>query len=335
MMKVLKTFGNQDLRIVEKPIPEPGPGHVRIKVRASGVCGSDKWIWYTENETDNIAGHEVAGEVVKIGEGVDSLKLGDRVMINNVVGCGMCPACLAGAFVLCGNRAGQLDVNNGFGEYLIAPARNCVRLADGIDYIDGALIMDNWGTPYGGTKRGNIQLGMNVLVTGCGPIGQAAIALSAATGAQVVAVDPLEFRRQNAKKSGAVEAVAPQELQDIRKKITGDAGFDLVLECSGNGKIYDNCLESLRIGGDMIAIGEHAEYLLHPSDQIIRRSLSIIGTWYSTLPQANEVMQLAVNKKINLRSFLTHTISLEEAPEIFKSIIDYTDDVLKCVIVFD
>jgi len=176
-MKVVKAFGPQDLRIAEKPIPVPGPGQVRVRVRASGICGSDKWIWDVAGETDNIAGHEVAGEIDALGEGVYDLALGDRVMINNVGGCGNCPACRGGAFVLCPSWNGMADVNNGFGEYVVAPARNCMRLLDGIDFIDGALIMDNWGTPYGGVLRGNIQAGTDVLIIGCGPIGQAAIGL--------------------------------------------------------------------------------------------------------------------------------------------------------------
>ena len=151
-MKVIKAFGPGDLRVIEKPMPEPGPGYVRVKVRASGICGSDKWLWFVKNETDSIAGHEIAGEVDKLGEGVTSLSVGDRIMINNVVGCGVCPACRAGEFVLCPSWNGSLDVNNGFGEYVITPVRNCMRLLPGLDFIDGALMMDNWGTPYGGRR---------------------------------------------------------------------------------------------------------------------------------------------------------------------------------------
>jgi len=334
-MKVLKAFGPKDLRIVDAPIPDPEPGYVRIKVRASAICGSDKWIWFVENETDGIAGHEVAGEVEKLGEGVTSLAIGDRVMINNVVGCGTCYSCHSGAFVLCNNWDGSKDVNNGFGEYLVAPARNCVRLAQGIDFIDGSLIMDNWGTPYGGIKRANVKLGMNVLVNGCGPIGQAAIALSAAAGANVIAIDPVDWRRQYAKQNGASETFTPEDLPNAAKNVTAGTGIDVVLECSGDGAAYIKCLESLCIGGTMVAIGEHAEFVLNPSNKIIRRSLNLIGTWYSTLPHAHELMQLSLSGKINVRSFLTHTVTLDEVPNIFNSIVNYQDNILKCVIIFD
>jgi len=333
-MKVIKAFGPGDLRVTEAPMPEPGPGYARIKVRASGICGSDKWLWSVKSETNSVAGHEVAGEVEKLGEGVTGLSIGDRVMINNVGGCGVCPACRAGEFVLCPSWDGSLDVNNGFGEYLVAPARNCMRLLPDFDFIDGALIMDNWGTPYGGIQRGGIKSGMDVLVSGCGPIGQAAVALSTAMGAYVIAVDPTLYRRELALRNGAKFAFSPDELPEAAKKITNGLGLHAVLECSGNGKAYANCLNSLRIGGNLTAIGEHAEFQINSSD-LIRRRLSIGGTWYSTLRQAGEIMQLALQKRINLRSFLTHTVTLDEVPKIFKSVIACNDGLLKCVIVFD
>jgi len=333
-MKVIKAFGLGDLRVTEIPMPEPGPGYVRIKVRASGICGSDKWLWFVKSATDSVAGHEVAGEVEKLGENVTSLSIGDRVMINNVGGCGACPACRAGEFVLCPSWDGSLDVNNGFGEYLVAPARNCMRLLPGFDFIDGALIMDNWGTPYGGIERGGIKAGMDVLVNGCGPIGQAAVALSTAMGAYVIAADPNSYRREFALRNGAKAVFSPEELPEALKKLTNGFGVHAILECSGNGSAYANCLKSLRIGGNLTAIGEHAEFQIN-SSELIRRKLSIGGTWYSTLRQAGEIMQLALQKRIHLRSFLTHTVTLDEAPKIFGPVVNCENGLLKCMIVFD
>jgi len=333
-MKVIKAFGPGDLRVIEKPIPEPGPGHVRVKVRASGICGSDKWLWSVSGETESIAGHEIAGEVDKLGDGVTSLSLGDRVMINNVVGCGVCPACRAGEFVLCPHWNGSADVNNGFGEYVVAPARNCMRLLPDFDFIDGALIMDNWGTPYGGITRAGVGPGTDVLVSGCGPIGQAAVALSAAMGAYVMAVDPVPFRRELALRNGAKAAFSPGELPEAAKKATDGLGVHTVLECSGSGKAYANCLGSLRIGGKLVSIGEHAEFQIN-SSELIRRRLSISGTWYSALHQAGEIMRLALDRRIDLRCFLTHTVTLDEVPEIFGAVATCGEGLLKCMIVFD
>jgi len=205
----------------------------------------------------------------------------------------------------------------------------------GLDFIEAALIMDNWGTPYGGIRRGNIKPGMDVLVNGCGPIGQGAIALCAEMGARVIAIDPLEFRRQYALKNGAVLALAPYELPNAALELTGGAGVDAVMECSGVGATYDNCLKSLKIGGTLVAIGEGAEININSSDQIIRRSLGIAGSWYSTMPQASEILQLALEKRIDLKCFLTHVITLEEVPEMFGPIINCERGIMKCVIAFE
>ena len=323
-MKVLKSFGPQDLRVVEVEVPKPKQGQVRIKVKASGICGSDRWIWGSE-KSNFIGGHEVAGEVEALGEGVTSLKLGDPVMVNNVGGCGICRACKAGAFVLCPAWDGSGDVNNGFGEYLVAPARNCVRILPGLDFIDGALIMDNWGTPYGAIKKVCVEPGVDVLVNGCGPIGQAAVGICKALGAYIIACDPIAYRRELALQNGASAAYSPEELPVD--------SVDVVLECSGDGKAYEPCLKALRIGGKMAAIGENANLTLQPSDLIIRRSLSLIGSWYSTLPQAEELMQLALQGRINVKSFLTHKPSLEEVPGLFGSIINRDAGLMKCIIV--
>jgi len=333
-MKVIKAFGPGDLRVIERPMPEPGPGYARIKVRASGICGSDKWLWSVKGETDSVAGHEIAGEVDKLGAGVTGLSLGDRVMVNNVVGCGMCPACRAGEFVLCHLWNGAIDVNNGFGEYVLAPVRNCMRLLPGLDFVDGALIMDNWGTPYGGISRSGIGPGKDVLVSGCGPIAQAAVALSAALGAYVIAADPIPFRRETALKSGAKAAFSPEELPEAAKNAANGFGVHTVLECSGSGDAYANCLASLRIGGNIVAIGEHADIQVN-SSELIRRRLSIGGTWYSTFKQAGEVMGLALQKRIDPRCFLTHTVTLDEVPGIFGAIANCADGLLKCMIVFE
>ena len=119
------------------------------------------------------------------------------------------------------------------------------------------------------------------------------------------------------------------------RQATNNAGARVVLECSGYGPVYEPALQALRTGGDLVAIGEHADFHFNPSDQVIRRSLSIIGSWYSTMPQAAEVMQLALSGQINLKSFLTHTISLEEIPAMFKSIMELKAGIMKCVVVIN
>ena len=190
-MKVLKPFAPGDLRVVDAPEPEPGEGWVKIAVRASGICGSDKWYWRS-GPTDVVAGHEVAGEVTALGPGVRHLAEGDRVAVNNAVGCGHCAECRARRFVRCMRRPGR-DVDNGFSEFLIAPERNCLVLDDAVDYVAGSLVLDNWGTPYAALNWASVREGDDVVVTGCGPIGLGSVGIAKLSGAYVIA--PARRRR--------------------------------------------------------------------------------------------------------------------------------------------
>lgn len=334
-MKVVKAFSPKDLRLVEGPDPVPGNGEVLIEVRASGICGSDKWYWNVTDPTDFVAGHEVSGEVIALGPGVHRLKPGDRVAVNNVVGCGKCAACRAGQFVRCAHRSGN-DVNNGFGELVTAPERNCLLLHDNIDYEAGCLIFDNWGTPFAAISRGDVKNGDDVVVTGCGPIGQAAISLSKTLGAYVIAVDPLPYRREAAKRMGADATLSPDEktVSTIQDLTNGD-GAGTIIECSGKSSAYDLGLSALRIGGTLVSVGEHAQVDWRPSDNVIRKHLNILGSWYTTMHQGRLVQDLMVQGKIAPSAFVTHRITLERVPYIFGKVFDCTDDILKAVILME
>lgn len=335
-MYVVKAFGPGDLRLVERPMPTPGTGEVLIQVKASGICGSDKWYWSVSGETESVAGHEVSGLVTAIGPGVTDLAPGDRVAVNNVVGCGGCVPCAQGDFVRCPNWDGSRDVNHGLSEYILAPAVNCMKLQEGISYEMGCLIFDNWGTPFGGIERAGIQPGGWVLITGCGPIGLCATALAKGQGARVIAMDTLVYRLQAAKRMGAdmVLEPGPGALENIRE-ITGPSGTCVHLECSGSAAAYDLGLQALGVGGTFVCIGEHAAVQLYPSDHIIRKHLNVLGTWYTTMEQGRDVQALMQCGAIqNPTAFVTHRVSLADVPAIFGKVCGCSDNLLKAVILF-
>ncbi|NLG85287.1 MAG: alcohol dehydrogenase catalytic domain-containing protein, partial [Firmicutes bacterium] len=228
-MRAIKAFGPKDLRLVELPDPIPGPGEVLIEVHASGICGSDKEYWL-HGPTDGVYGHEAMGEVVALGEGVKHLRVGERVAINNVIGCGRCPACRAGRFVFCPLRSGR-DVNGGYGELRVAPERNCLRLDDRVSDEAGCLIFDNWGTPYAALKRAGVGEGDDLVIFGCGPIGLAAAVLAKRFGAYVIAVDPVAYRREAALRLAADAALTPgEDLPAMVRELTGGLGASFVLD---------------------------------------------------------------------------------------------------------
>jgi threonine dehydrogenase-like Zn-dependent dehydrogenase len=333
-MQAILSFGAKDVRLVTVPDPIPQAGQVLIRVQASGICGSDKWLWRHPEPTTAISGHEVAGEIIALGEGVQRLKLGDRVAVNNVVGCGRCAACRRGAFVLCEEWDGSHDVNGGFAEWVAAPERNCLLLAEEIDSLTGAQIFDNFGTPFAAIERAAIAPGDDVLISGCGPIGLAAILMARLRGAFVIAADPLPARRAFALSLGADHALAPDEhLPQAVRDLTDGAGARAALECSGKSPAYPLVLRALRIGGTLISVGEGAQYDLHPSDTLIRRHLTIAGTWYSSMGQGAQIQQMIRQRLITPRVLISHTAPLAGFPALFQKVCEQPDDVIKALVI--
>jgi threonine dehydrogenase-like Zn-dependent dehydrogenase len=333
-MKVIHAFGAKDVRLVEVPEPTPGEGQVLVRVLASGICGSDKWLWRHPEPVKNVQGHEVAGEVIGLGPGVRRLKVGDRVAVNNVGGCGSCPACRAGEFVLCPSWDGSRDINNGYGEILAAWERNCLKLRDEVDMVTAAQIFDNFGTPLSALDRGDVRPGDDVLITGCGPIGLAAILLAKLRGAFVVAADPLPARRDFAASLGADITLPPDEaLPAAVRSVTDGLGVRVAVECSGKSPSYPVALAALRVGGTFVCVGEGAQVDLHPSDTLIRRRLTMAGSWYSGMRQGQLLQDWIAEGKIRPSLLVSHTAPLAEFPRLFQMACEQPDVVMKAMIV--
>ena len=332
-MRVILGFGPMDVRVVQRPRPVPGEGEVLVAVRACGICGSDKGYWL-RGLNDHIPGHEAAGEIAGLGPGVHRLRMGDRVAVHNVIGCGRCPACRSGSFCACPRRPAVDSVSSGYGEYLVAPERNCLVLDDRISFEAGCLIFDNWGTPYAALERAEVGAGDDVLVSGCGPIGLAAVVLAKERGAFVIAVDPLEYRRQAALRAGADAALSPDgDVAGAAHELTGGTGVRVVVECSGHGPAYLSGLAALRFGGTFVSVGEHAQVELKPSDLLIRNHLDIKGSWYSTLAEGRAVQRMMLERRIDPLWFVTHRVTLPEVPEAMARVCRSEDGVVKTLIV--
>ncbi|SFB57635.1 (R,R)-butanediol dehydrogenase / meso-butanediol dehydrogenase / diacetyl reductase [Cohnella sp. OV330] len=330
-MKTVKAFGPQDLRVVERADPEPGPDEVLVETRACGICGSDKWFWHVETPSDYVAGHEAAGVIVRTGAGVTGFKPGDRVAVNNVKGCGECDQCRAGRFVRCGG-APLVHMGFGFAERMAVPACNCLPLDPAISFEQGALLFDNWGTPYSALKRTHLGAGDSVLVTGCGPIGLATVALCKAKGAIAAAVDPIAARREAALRLGASIAVSPDEAAAGRlRAFSGDSGFGYGVDCSGKAASYDLIFEHIAIGGTIVTIGEGAKFAFD-SSRLIHKHLTLVGSLYSTMEDGAELQRMAVAGELDPLAFVTHRFRLADLPSEFGKVMGGDDTLLKAVV---
>ncbi|OIK26741.1 Zn-dependent alcohol dehydrogenase [Streptomyces malaysiense] len=254
-----------------------GPGKVRIRVRATGLCHSDlsAMSGVLPQPAPFVPGHEGAGEVLEVGEGVGNVKPGDRVVVCWLPACGGCPACRRGQTELC--LAGFMNAGTPnfrrpggdvfgfagtgtFAEEVVLDARCAVPLPDDVPYDIAALIGCGVTTGLGAAlNTADLAAGSSVAVIGCGGVGMSAIQGARLKGAaEIVAVDPVPARRAAALGFGATRAVSPDGLAEARQQVTGGEGFDYVFEVVGRSATARTAYENTRRGGTLVVVGAGA-----------------------------------------------------------------------------
>jgi S-(hydroxymethyl)glutathione dehydrogenase/alcohol dehydrogenase len=254
-----------------------GPGKVKLRIRATGLCHSDvsAMSGVLPQPAPFIPGHEGAGEVLDIGDGVTGLSAGDRVLVCWLPACGACPACRRGQTQLC--LAGFMNAGTPnfkrqggdvfgfagtgtFTEEVVVDAGCAVPIPDDVPFEIAALIGCGVTTGLGAAiNTAQVQAGSSVAVIGCGGVGISTIQGARVQGAaQIVAVDPVESRREAALRFGAAEAVPPDEFADAKQRITGGEGFDYVFEVVGKSATARTAYENTRRGGTLCIVGAGA-----------------------------------------------------------------------------
>ncbi|WP_327283195.1 MULTISPECIES: Zn-dependent alcohol dehydrogenase [unclassified Streptomyces] len=255
-----------------------GPGKVRIRIRATGLCHSDlsAMSGVLPQPAPFIPGHEGAGEIVDVGDGVSTHHIGDRVLVCWLPPCGHCPACKRGQGHLClesfanvatpnFRRSGAGDVfgfagTGTFAEEMVVPAACAVPIPDDLPYDIAALIGCGVTTGLGAAiNTAKVEAGSSVAVIGCGGVGISVIQGAKVQGAaQIIAVDPVASRREAALRFGATEAVAPEAFADAKNRITAGEGFDYVFEVVGKSATTHTAYEMTRRGGSVVVVGAGA-----------------------------------------------------------------------------
>ena len=259
-----------ELRIEERPRPAPDSGEVLVRVGAVGVCGSDVHYWRHGRigdyvvEDDLVLGHEVAGEVVETGPAVDSLSAGDRVALEPGVPCGDCRFCRTGAYNRCPAvtfMATPPD-DGALCEFLAWPAAFAYRLPESASTVAGALC-EPLSVGIHACRRGDVGVGDSVLVTGAGPVGDAALTAARAAGATDVTVsDVVDAKLDRAEERGATRTLRA-DAGDVPAAVRGAlgagddtaAGVDAAVEASGTETGLADALESVRRGGTVVLVG--------------------------------------------------------------------------------
>jgi threonine dehydrogenase-like Zn-dependent dehydrogenase len=329
-------LGNRKIEIRNFPDPAPGAGEVVIRMKASGMCGSDlkfyrpapgeaqKALGLGGNAEPFIAGHEPCGEVVARGAGVSEREapIGQRVMDHHYAGCGVCRHCRVGWSQLCreGIVVYGVTANGGHAEYLKVPARTLVPLPDELSFAEGAAVACGTGTAYGALRRMNLAGGSTLAVFGQGPVGISATLLGARMGARVIAVETNSERLALAKKFGADAVVdsSKQDAEKVLKELTRGEGVDLALDCTGVAAARLAAVRSAKTWGTVCFVGEGGEVTLDVSRDMLRKQLTLIGSWtFSAMGQA-ECARYVADNKIPLERIFTHRWKLDQVQEAYR-----------------
>ncbi|MFF3729112.1 Zn-dependent alcohol dehydrogenase [Streptomyces sp. NPDC002476] len=312
-----------------------GPGKVRIRVRATGLCHSDLSAMngVLPQPAPFIPGHEGAGEVVDVGDGVTGLKAGDRVLVCWLPACGACPSCRRGQTHLC--LAGFMNAGTPnfkrpggdvfgfagtgtFTEEVVVGAGCAVPIPDDVPFEIAALIGCGVTTGLGAAiNTARVEAGSSVAVIGCGGVGISAVQGARVQGAaQIVAVDPVASRREAALRFGATEAVSPDEFADARQRITAGEGFDYVFEVVGKSATARTAYENTRRGGTLCIVGAGAldDHFQVNMFELFFDEKRILPSMYGggdVLRSYGRAIELWRAGRIDLESMITHRVRLD------------------------
>jgi len=304
---VLYEFGAR-LEMRDLPRPKAGPGEVLIKVRACGVCGTDLKMragkLKLKPSLPHVMGHEPAGEICEIGQGVRNLELGDRVAVYFYQSWHKCKTCDEGFETSCAHQKGQIgfSTNGAFAEYLVVPAENVGKLADHVSYSHGAIIADAIATTLQALRDcARLKRGETVLIVGIGGLGLHAIQIAKLLGARVIAVDTEDKKLDLARKYGAdhvVNARSPDILESVRTACKYD-GPDVALDLVGNADSIQLCILAAKAGARVVLVGYDpaAKVLIEPFS-LVARQLVISGSRAASLQTFRDAVELINEEKI-------------------------------------
>ncbi|MBT5299951.1 MAG: zinc-binding dehydrogenase [Rhodospirillaceae bacterium] len=333
-MKAVVFHGDRKLEIIDFPDPTPGPGEVVLEIKASGMCGSDlkfyraiggaKSLGLGDLDGPIIAGHEPCGVVAEVGEGVDpaEARVGDRVMDHHYSGCGVCKHCREGWSQLCldGTIVYGASGHGAHAKYMKVPAHTLVKLPDALSFKTGAAISCGTGTAYGALKRLDLAGNETIAIFGQGPVGLSATQLAKVMGARVIALDISEERRQLARDFGADEVIDPlsNDVVTALKDLTHGEGVHKSLDCSSTPEARAQAVRAVRTWGTACFVGEGGEVTLDVSNDLLRRQVTLVGSWTFSKTGQADCAEFIADRKIDIDSLFTHEFKLDDAEAAYK-----------------
>ena len=324
-MKVAMYYNNNDVRIEEMPIPKIDDNELLVKVQVCGICGSDVMEWYRLKKAPRVLGHEIAGDIVKVGKNVKKFKVGDRIFVSHHVPCNTCSFCKNDQHTLCETLHSTNFYPGGFAEYLKVPEINVDRgvfvLPKEMSYEEGAFI-EPLACAVRGMRIAGMKSGQSVLVLGSGVAGLLNIKLAKAMGAsKIFATDIDDYRLKTAKKLGANVVIhAKENVPKVVKKHNDGKLADLVIPCVGVPSAIKQAIESVHLGGTVLffAPTEPGLDIPFPLFDLWNKQVKMISTYAGASRDLEEAIELIRTKKVKVTDLITHRFPLSKAVEGFK-----------------
>ena len=325
-MRVAMYYKNSDVRLEELPVPKIGPGELLVRIEASGICGSDVMEWYRIKKAPLVLGHEIAGEIVEIGEGVERYKVGDRVSASHHVPCNTCHYCLSDRHTSCDTLRSTTFEPGGFAEFVRLPAINVDRgvypLPDEVSYDEGTFV-EPLACVLRAQRIARLRPGQSVLVVGSGMTGILQVNLARASGAgRIIATDVMQYRLDSAKRLGADDVIhATDDVPARVRELNGGKLVDLVLVCTGVVSAIEQALQSVDRGGTVLLFAPTDPGITIPvsvADLFFRDGVTLTSSYAGSPADHMTAVDLIRAGGVNVRDMISHRLSLAEAGLGFK-----------------
>ncbi|PIC63869.1 alcohol dehydrogenase [Sporosarcina sp. P13] len=339
-MKAVQVPEAHKLMIIEKDCPEiKNEFDVQVKVKRVGICGSDMHIYHGTNPLatyPRVVGHEVAGEVIAIGESVTTLKVGDHVVIEPISFCGKCYACRKGRQNVCEELSVfGVHEDGGMQEIIVLPERQAHQVDKSLDW-DEIVLAEPYTIGAQAVFRGEVETGDTVLIQGCGPIGVCILKMAKLAGAIVVMTDLDEKRLQFAKENGAdyILNAGNSSIEDEVMKITNGEGVNIVIDAVCLPSTFELGVQVASPAGTVVVLGFDERPGAISQLPITKKELTIVGSRLQT-NQFEKVITLLNEGKLTHDGLITHKFDLKDVQEAFDFIEKNPDQVRKACIIFD
>jgi L-iditol 2-dehydrogenase len=318
-------YNNRDVRLEEMPTPAIGPGELLVKVLACGICGSDVMEWYRLPKAPRVLGHEIAGEIVAVGEGMGQYEKGQRVFVSHHVPCNTCYYCQRGHHTVCDTLRQTNFDPGGFAEFIRVPAINVdlgvFPLPEEVS-SEEATFIEPLGCVVRGQRLARMQPGQSVLVIGSGVAGLLHIQLARALGAErVVAADMVERRLEAARRFGADVVInAKEDLPARLRQVNEGRLADLAITCTGAEAAIAQAMRSVERGGTILIFAPTApgETIPLPLHDLWADGITLTNSYGASPQDIPVALELIRSRRLRPGEMVSHRLGLGETGRGFK-----------------